>query len=239
MGVWYSISAKGFDERERYYILVARLGSNNSVVRNTYYKIDQVWELLLNIKVFGHDCQRAHLSKVAKTLSRSAPESPSHFGDDLRQQSIGWVQSLPAHLQLPIGSAGTKTFDRDVHQLHLPYLTTIIILHLRRSAAQDLPHALPPAILVASCIVRILRDILSRRDTRFLMPTTCWYAGTAYVSLLQACRIDNISKDASEGLYVLTNAVEQLQRMWVSEDVVRQGFDRLRKSVVGSRPMTG
>ena len=170
------------------------------------------------------------IGKVAKTLSRSAPESPSHFGDDLRQELIGWVQSLPPHLQLPIGSARTETFDRDVHQLHLPYLTTIIILHLRRSAAQDLPHALSPAILAASCIVRILRDILSRGDTRFLLPITCWYAGTAYISLLQACRIEDISRDANEGLDVLTSAVEQLQRMWGSGDVVRQGFDRLRKS---------
>lgn len=43
------ISAKGFNERERY-ILVARLRSNNSGVRNTHFKIEQVVELLLDIK---------------------------------------------------------------------------------------------------------------------------------------------------------------------------------------------
>ena len=43
------VSAKGFDERERY-ILVARLRSNNSGVRNTHFKVEQCLELLLDIK---------------------------------------------------------------------------------------------------------------------------------------------------------------------------------------------
>lgn len=43
------IRAKGFTERERY-ILVAHLRSNNSGVRNTHYKMDQVWELATDLK---------------------------------------------------------------------------------------------------------------------------------------------------------------------------------------------
>ena len=43
------IRARGFTERERY-ILVARLRSNNSGVRNTHYKMDQVLELATDIK---------------------------------------------------------------------------------------------------------------------------------------------------------------------------------------------
>lgn len=43
------IRAKGFRPRERY-ILVARLRTNNSGVRNVHYKVDQVTELFLDIK---------------------------------------------------------------------------------------------------------------------------------------------------------------------------------------------
>ncbi|KAM0275740.1 hypothetical protein ACHAQH_007458 [Verticillium albo-atrum] len=43
------IRAKGFDERERY-LLVARLRTNNSGVRNKHYKLDQVGELAMDIK---------------------------------------------------------------------------------------------------------------------------------------------------------------------------------------------
>ena len=43
------IRAKRFTDRERY-IAVARLRSNNSGVRNTHFKIEQVWELLLDVR---------------------------------------------------------------------------------------------------------------------------------------------------------------------------------------------
>ena len=170
------------------------------------------------------------MGKVAKALSRSSSatftgSSPSQ----LRQELVEWVHSLPEHLQLPIQSSRTWSFDRDVHQLYLPYLTTIIILHLKRSP-HALPQALPPAILAASCIARILRDILSRGNARFLMAVTCWYSGTAFIALLQASRIQELSKEANEGLDVLDHAVGQLQQMWGSGNVIRQGFERLRSS---------
>lgn len=170
------------------------------------------------------------IGRVAKNLSRSSLVSPSPtFPTHLRQELVAWVQSLPPHLQLPIRSGRTQSFDRDVHQLHLPYLTAIIVLHLKRST-HDLPQALPPAILAASCTARILRDILSRGNARYLMAITCWYCGTAFIALLQACRIEQLRREAEEGLDVLTHAVTQLQKMWATANIFRQGFDRLRKT---------
>ncbi|KAF2112308.1 MFS transporter [Lophiotrema nucula] len=43
------IRAKRFTERERY-IAVARMRENNSGVRNTHFKVEQLWESLLDIK---------------------------------------------------------------------------------------------------------------------------------------------------------------------------------------------
>lgn len=43
------IRAKGFSDRERY-IAVARMRVNNSGVRNTHFKIEQLWELLRDAK---------------------------------------------------------------------------------------------------------------------------------------------------------------------------------------------
>jgi hypothetical protein len=171
----------------------------------------------------------AIMGKVSKALSKSvdsSSEAPT-FPTELRQELVSWVQSLPPDLQLPIGSSRTEGFDRDVHQLHLPYLTTIIVMHLQRTTP-DLPQALPPAILAASCIARILRDILSRGNARFLMAITCWYCGTAFIALLQASRIKQFSQEAKDGLDILDQAVGQLQQMWASANVIRQGFERLR-----------
>lgn len=159
---------------------------------------------------------------MAKTLFRSGPSSDNHL-----QELANWVNSLPAYLQLQIGSSQTRHLDRDVYQLHLPYLTTVIILHLKRSE-HSLPQALPPAILAASCIARILRDVLARGNARFLMAITCWYAGTAFIPLLQASRVSHFAQEASECLDILERTVDQLQSMWGTANVIRQGFERLR-----------
>jgi hypothetical protein len=62
------------------------------------------------------------------------------------------------------------------------------------------------------------------------MAITCWYCGTAFIALLQACRIEQLRREAEEGLDVLTHAVTQLQKMWATANIFRQGFDRLRKT---------
>jgi hypothetical protein len=75
-----------------------------------------------------------------------------------------------------------------------------------------------------------LRDILARGNARFLMAITCWYSGTAFLALLQGCRISRLAKESEEGLDVLEHAVRQLQNMWGSAKVIGRGFERLRKT---------
>ncbi|CRK27505.1 hypothetical protein BN1708_004396 [Verticillium longisporum] len=168
----------------------------------------------------------AIMGRIAKSLSRSGGISTPSVLENHRQELVNWVNSLPPHLQLPIGAARTYAFDKDVHQLHLPYLTTIIILYMKRSA-QTIPEALPPAILAASCIVRILKDILNRGNVRFLMAITCWYTGTAFIALQQARFIEHLARDADQGLDVLVRTADQLQKMWASANVIRQGLQRM------------
>lgn len=170
------------------------------------------------------------IGKIAQHLSRTTTHglsypSPSNYVQEL----ANWVNSLPPHLQLPIKSGKTTSFDRDVYQLHLPYLTTIIVLHLQKST-QHLPQAFPPAILAASCIARIHRDILSRGDTRFLMAITCWYTGTAYIALLQAAKIEQFAQEAQDNLDVMDRAAKELEKMWGSARIICEGFTRLRKT---------
>jgi hypothetical protein len=170
----------------------------------------------------------AIIGRIAKVLLKSSDKS-APLPNELREELITWVHSLPPRLCLHIDTPRTESFDRDVHQLHLFYLTTIIILHLKRSGGQ-LPQALPPAILAASCTARILRDILARGNSRFLMAITCWHVGTAFIALLQACRIQHLSRFANEDLDILAIAAKELQKMWASANVIAQGFDRLRRS---------
>lgn len=172
---------------------------------------------------------------MAKSFCRPADVDQPGLYSRFHDQLSGWLAELPPDLQLRLDANSHARFDRDVHQLHLPYLTAVTILHLRRSA-HDLPQALPPAILAASCTARVLRDVLARGNTRFLMAITCWYCGTAFIALLQGSRIPQFAQDSEEGIAVLTSMVEQLQKMWPSANVIRKGFDRMRNEGSASRP---
>lgn len=173
------------------------------------------------------------IGRIAKELSRHANASttprtalPVDLGmDDL----IEWIRSLPQHLQLPIGAGHTLNFNRDIHQMHLPYLAVIVVLHLTRSA-QSLPQALPPATLAGSCIARILKDVLMRSEIRFLMPITCWYVGMGFIGLLQASRSEHLKEGALADLEILMLAIKQLKNMWATAAVFEQTFDRLRSN---------
>lgn len=170
------------------------------------------------------------MGRLAKTLYRPETDDDRLSPSTKHLHELSdWINTLPPHLQLPIRSSRTQRFDRDVHQLHLPYLTTVIMLHLKRSP-HSLPQALPPAIMAAYCISRILRDILARGNSRFLMAITCWYTGSAFIPLLQASHIPHLAKDANECLDVLERTAEQLQTMWASANLIVGGFRRLRKS---------
>lgn len=169
------------------------------------------------------------MGRLAKTLYRPEKDDKLSASTKHLYELSDWINTLPPHLQLPIRSARTQRFDRDVHQLHLPYLTTVIILHLKRSS-HSLPQALPPAIMAAYCISRILRDILARGNSRFLMAITCWYTGSAFIPLLQASHIPHLAKDANECLDVLERTAEQLQTMWASANLIVGAFRRLRRT---------
>ena len=178
------------------------------------------------------------IGKIAKRLSKTFDQPSSPFPDHLAKELIDWMNSLPAHLRLPIALDRTTSYHRDVHQLHLPYLAVIIILHLKR-CAQPVPEAYPPAIMAATCIARILKDILARGGTRYMMAISCWYTGTAFTALLQASRSDYLRSAASQDLEICTLAIDQLRKMWPTGNIMYSAFQRLRQqdNLQGNHPL--
>ncbi|KAH8429226.1 fungal specific transcription factor domain-containing protein [Aspergillus melleus] len=147
------------------------------------------------------------VGNIAKHLMRTSNNMVLHFPVHHAQELISWAHALPHHLSLPIESDLTVSFNRDVHQLHLPYLATIIVLHLSQST-KPLPRAYPAAILAASCIARILKDCLARGRIRYLMGISCWYCGMAMLALLHARRIPHLAKCAEEDVRIVLLALQ-------------------------------
>ena len=169
------------------------------------------------------------VGRVGKHLSRDT-QSPT-FPADLAQALIDWVHNLPEHLVLPIMTERTLTFNRDVHNLHLPYLTTLTILHMSRftqSSSQQIPEAYTAAILAASCVARIFKDYLARGGIRFLGGISSWYVGIALMALSHTQRIETLAKSGWEDVKVLQQALSNLATEWPSAAVFVKGFERLR-----------
>ncbi|KAE8418415.1 hypothetical protein BDV36DRAFT_308765 [Aspergillus pseudocaelatus] len=179
----------------------------------------------------------AIIGRIAKYLSRPNTDTNTPFPTDLARELITWVHSLPPHLQLPIHGDRTTSFNRDVHQLHLPYLAVIIMLHLKQPYQPHHPEAYPPAVLAATCVARIFRDTLARGGTHWLMAITGWYTSMAFIALLQATRIDGLAAPANDDLDILTLAVDQLRTMWPTANIFHHGFQRLRPSAAGAEAL--
>lgn len=192
---------------------------------------------------FPKDCDTRHaqifidwvklcgvIGTIAKYLARATSTQDiaelSHPGREL----IEWINNLPEDLSLSIREERSVGFDRNVHQLYLPYLAVVIVLHLKRSG-ENLPSISPTAIMAATCIARIFRDLLIRGGVRFLMAISCWYCATAYIVLSQASKQEDLRKDAEEELDVLYATMKELQKMWGTADVFEQGFRRIRDNI--------
>lgn len=142
-----------------------------------------------------------------------------------------WARSLPEHLNLPITSNITREFDRNVHKLHLPYLTTITTLHINFSSQRPsppLPEAYPAAILSASCVARIFKDLMARDQLRFLGAIACWHVAVAIVALLHTQRLERLAESGAEDLRILRLALNELAKLWPSTHLFVRGFERLR-----------
>ncbi|KAH7011033.1 allantoate permease [Ilyonectria destructans] len=113
------IRAKGFDQRERY-ILVARLRSNNSGVRNQHYKVNQVFELAVDVK-FWIIFAIAFLSMIANgPISTFVPIIINGFG-------FSTLHSLL--LLIPAGAyAGTLMLGFPYLAMRFPGIRTWLIL---------------------------------------------------------------------------------------------------------------
>ncbi|KAJ5958216.1 uncharacterized protein N7479_005366 [Penicillium vulpinum] len=164
------------------------------------------------------------LGRVTKYLPQRTESSS--FPVQLATELVQWVNSLPPHLQLPISTERTLHFNRDVHQLHLPYLTTVTLLYLR-TASQSLPEAYTAAVVASGCVARIFEDYLARGSIRFLQGVAGWSAAVAILALLHARKVPNLTKSADAHIRVLRLALKEMTLLWHSAKMFDRGFERM------------
>lgn len=165
------------------------------------------------------------IGRVGKMMRRR-PDDAGLCAIQLANDLISWVQSLPLSLQPQLRAKRTIGFHRDVHGMHLTYLSTITLLHLSDSA-QPLPQASIAAIVAASCTARIFNDYLVRGSVSFLAGQAGWYATIAILALLCARRLEGLTAQAEEDISILRAALKALAKTWHSAQMFERRIDML------------
>ncbi|CAK7233729.1 hypothetical protein SBRCBS47491_008710 [Sporothrix bragantina] len=169
------------------------------------------------------------IGRIGDMLRRRSSEQ---FGDrftvvqQLAQELIGWVQNLPPVLLPAFRNSRTHNFHRDVHGLHLTYLSSITLLHLSKDAL-PLPKASVGAIVAASCTTRIFHDYLVRGSVSFLAGQSGWYIAIAILALRHACRLDGLRVHAEADIQILRAALSAMAETWHSARIFEKNFAKL------------
>lgn len=115
---------------------------------------------------------------------------------------------------------------RDIFQLHLPYLTTVILLHLGQSS-QPLPEAYAAAVMGASLVARICEEYLALSSLRFLNGFNGWYSTVALLALLYARKIERLREVSDQNIAILWAMLEEIARHWHSSRMFIRGLKRM------------
>ena len=114
-----------------------------------------------------------------------------------------WACDLPAHLRLPFfDNPSTQQYERDICLLHLPYLSSIILLNMKRSEG-IIPTANTTAMLSACCVARIFEEFLVHGSLRFLQGMAGWHISLAALALLHAREVSGLKETADVHIRVL------------------------------------
>ncbi|KIW98230.1 uncharacterized protein Z519_01814 [Cladophialophora bantiana CBS 173.52] len=164
------------------------------------------------------------IGRVGDQLRRS-PQANGQAHGLLNELKV-WVNSLPSNLQLPFASYPTEGFNPDISQLHLPYLSSLTLLHMKKSS-RSVPTAHSIAILAASCTARIFEDLLTRGSLKFLQGMAGWHIAIALLALLHARQTKSLELAAVAQFNILRVALKEMAQRWPSAGMYDKGIDKL------------
>jgi hypothetical protein len=91
-----------------------------------------------------------------------------------------------------------------------------------------LPQVHTPALIAASSVARIFKDLLARGQLRFIGAIATWYVGVAIVALLSTQRMPHLLKSGADDIRILRLALKELASLWPTADIFVRGFERLK-----------
>jgi len=160
--------------------------------------------------------------------------SSNHLAAETRgrieQRLVEFVQKLPASLRLHDSKGIQRPYDFELAQLHIPLLTTIIILYRPCSVfSLSSPNAI--GVVAAFLNFRIFQAIELREQTRSLSSTFSWYLLVTAIPHLSSLRIPALCKEASSVLDAIEGILRTLGTVRPSATTNLQNVKAIRKAL--------
>jgi hypothetical protein len=127
-----------------------------------------------------------------------------------------WTRMLPPRLMLAQYSVDSQSFESRPHdflarQLHVPYLTSVIIL-----AKVGVETVSPAAVLAASFVAGIYEDLLARNLVCLLSPTFTTFGFISGLVLRSLRPYPGLWSAARKDLEIILTSLQQLSTRWRS-----------------------
>lgn len=168
------------------------------------------------------------LGDLCQILTRQK-EATAEQKNEICSRLISWIQNLPPDLRLQNLDGSARPYDVDVAQLHVPLLTSIVILYRPRSIF-NLSASSSASVVAANLIFSIFEAMELRDDTFSLASAYAWYMFVAAVPQLSCLRTrSGLAEDARQRLDRLEDIMHTLGAIRPAATVHLRNVRSLRK----------
>ena len=150
--------------------------------------------------------------------------------DRIEQRVLAFVRGLPHGLRLYDDQDLQRPYNFELAQLHIPLLTTIIILY-RPHSVFSLNPSNAVSVTAAYLGFRIFQAIEIREQTRFLSSTFSWYLLVTAIPHLSSLRIPALRTEANSALDAIEGVLTTLGTVRPSAATELQNVKAIRKAL--------
>jgi len=150
----------------------------------------------------------------------------------VEQRLLNYVREFPEELKLCTNAGLQHPYDFELVQLHIPLLTTMIILH-RPQSVFSLKPSNAAGVTAAYLSFRIFQAIALREQTRFLGSAFSWYLLVAAIPHLSSLRIPALRNEANKALDTIESVLATLGTVRPSAATNLRNVKAIREALNG------
>jgi len=169
------------------------------------------------------------LAKLCELLTRKGTH-PSEEKDAIGFELLEWTRDLPVDLRFINESGSPQSYNFEVTQLHVPFLSAVTLL-FRPQPVFSISTNNTVAVVAATLNFRIFEAFQLRDQIGYLGPIYSWHILVAAISRLACLRIPSLREEAQMAFNSIEVLLRELGTRWPSALNNLRNLQLLRKGL--------